>query len=185
MNEASSSSSSSLSAVATRVSARTLAYESSPQENAWWISGSSGSRRATRTCSRAARGVSAQRQASHSAQEARPDSAHSPRRSTSPTSSSQRQVPAYRCEASVASSDSSSSELSAARSSAAAVAISANSLAVRPDGSGRAADEAGLVAAGVRLAQLVLVQSADPHEQLELVAEVRAHHLRPVGRDRE
>ena len=30
-----------------------------------------------------------------------------------------------------------------------------------------------------------LVEGADPLEQLELVAEVRAHHLRPVGRDRE
>ena len=37
----------------------------------------------------------------------------------------------------------------------------------------------------VRLAQLLLVEGADPEEQLELVAEVRPHHLRPVRRDRE
>ena len=106
---ASSSSSSSFSAVATRVRARAFAYDSSPWAKASWISGSSGSRRATRTCSRAARGVSAQRQASHSAHEPRPSSAQRPRRSISATSSSQRQVPAYRCDASVASSASSSS----------------------------------------------------------------------------
>ena len=34
-------------------------------------------------------------------------------------------------------------------------------------------------------AQLVLVEGADPLEQLELVAEMRPHHLGPVGRDRE
>ena len=95
------------------------------------------SRRATRTCSRAARGVSAQRQASHSAQEDRPDSAKPPRRSSSATSSSQRQVPAYRCEASVASSASSSSRSSAARSSIGLVAITANSVARPPDGTPR------------------------------------------------
>ncbi len=41
------------------------------------------------------------------------------------------------------------------------------------------------MAAGVRLAQLGRVERADPLEQLELVAEMRAHHLRAVGRDRE
>ena len=48
-----------------------------------------------------------------------------------------------------------------------------------------AADEARGVAAGVRLAQLVRVERADALEQLELVPEVRSHHLRPVRRDRE
>src|SRR5262245_22571988 len=46
-------------------------------------------------------------------------------------------------------------------------------------------DEARFVTAGVRLAQLGLVERADPPQQLELVAEMRAHHLGPVGRDRE
>ena len=46
----------SFSALATLVSPRTS------RKKAAWITGSSGSRRATRTCSRAARGVSAQRQ---------------------------------------------------------------------------------------------------------------------------
>src|SRR5439155_25407969 len=48
-----------------------------------------------------------------------------------------------------------------------------------------ASDEARLVAAGVRLAQLVLVERADPQQELDLVAEVRTHHLGPVGGDRE
>ena len=49
----------------------------------------------------------------------------------------------------------------------------------------RVADEAGLVPAGVRLAELVLVEGADAEQQLELVAQVGAHHLRAVGGDRE
>jgi hypothetical protein len=57
------------------------------------MSGSSESRRATRTCSRAALGASAQRQASHSAHEPTPDAAKPPRRSSSATSSSQRAAP--------------------------------------------------------------------------------------------
>ena len=64
MCRANSSNSPSLSGSATLVSARTFAYDSSPQANASWISGNSSNWRATRTCSRAARGLSAQRQAS-------------------------------------------------------------------------------------------------------------------------
>src|SRR6185437_581244 len=45
--------------------------------------------------------------------------------------------------------------------------------------------EARLVPPRVRLAQLVLVEGADAQEQVELVAQVRAHHLGPVGGDRE
>ena len=45
--------------------------------------------------------------------------------------------------------------------------------------------ERGRVPPRVRLAQPVLVERADPKQELELVAEVRAHHLRPVRRDRE
>ena len=41
------------------------------------------------------------------------------------------------------------------------------------------------VAARVRLAEPVLVERADPEQELELVPEVRAHHLRAVRRDRE
>ena len=48
-----------------------------------------------------------------------------------------------------------------------------------------AGNEACGVPAGVRLAQLAGVEGADPLEELELVAEVGAHHLRPVGCDRE
>ena len=44
---------------------------------------------------------------------------------------------------------------------------------------------ARLVPAPVRLGELVLVQRADAQQELELVAQVRPHHLRPVGRDRE
>src|SRR5207247_9699556 len=46
-------------------------------------------------------------------------------------------------------------------------------------------DEACLVAVPVRLNQLVLVEGADPPQQLELVAQVRPHHLRAVRGDRE
>src|SRR5262249_40559651 len=49
----------------------------------------------------------------------------------------------------------------------------------------RSADEARLVAARVGLFQLLLRQRADPEQQVELVAEVRPHHLRPVRGDRE
>ena len=41
------------------------------------------------------------------------------------------------------------------------------------------------MAALVRLVQLGLIECADAEEQVELVAEVRSHHLRAVGRDRE
>jgi hypothetical protein len=34
-------------------------------------------------------------------------------------------------------------------------------------------------------AELAVVESPDPAQPLELVAQVRSHHLRPVGRDRE
>src|SRR5262245_39352044 len=46
-------------------------------------------------------------------------------------------------------------------------------------------DETRLVAARVRLFELLLRQRADPQQQVELVAEVRTHHLRPVRGDRE
>jgi hypothetical protein len=45
--------------------------------------------------------------------------------------------------------------------------------------------EARLVPAPVRLAQLLLVDGADLEQELELAAEMGAHHLRAVGRDRE
>src|SRR5437763_6492846 len=48
-----------------------------------------------------------------------------------------------------------------------------------------AAQEARLVATAVRLAQLVLFQRADAAQQVELVTQMRAHHLGPVRRDRE
>jgi hypothetical protein len=46
-------------------------------------------------------------------------------------------------------------------------------------------NEARLMSAPVRLAQLRLVDGADPEQELELVAQVGAHHLRAVGGDRE
>src|SRR5918993_392897 len=52
----------------------------------------------------------------------------------------------------------------------------------KPDAS---ADEAGLVAAAVRLVELLVRERADPLQQLELVAEVGPHHLGAVGGDRE
>ena len=48
-----------------------------------------------------------------------------------------------------------------------------------------AAPERRSVPARVRLAELGLVERADPEQELELVAQVRPHHLRAVGRDRE
>lgn len=49
----------------------------------------------------------------------------------------------------------------------------------------RVRDEARFVASSVRFAELLLVERADPAQELELVAEVRPHHLWAVGRDRE
>src|SRR5919108_778749 len=48
-----------------------------------------------------------------------------------------------------------------------------------------ARNEAALVTPTVRFRQLILVDSSDPEQQLELVSEMRTHHLRTVGRDRE
>src|SRR4051794_21425035 len=56
---ASPSSSCSFAAVATRVSARTLAYDNSPEAKDAWVRRSCRRLRATRTCSRAERGASA------------------------------------------------------------------------------------------------------------------------------
>src|SRR5881397_99852 len=66
------SSRSSVSGVATRVRARTLAYESSPRARAWARSGSVPRARATRTFSRAAPRSSPTRQLSQAAQERNP-----------------------------------------------------------------------------------------------------------------
>src|SRR3989442_13599306 len=63
---------SSVSGVATRVRARTLAYESSPRARAWASSGSVPRARATRTRSRAAPRSSPTRQLSQAAQERNP-----------------------------------------------------------------------------------------------------------------
>src|SRR5256885_11165331 len=58
--------------------------------------------------------------------------------------------------------------------------------AVLHGASGRgAADETRLVSASVRVSEAVFVERADPQQQLELVPQPRAHHLRPVRRDRE
>ena len=46
-------------------------------------------------------------------------------------------------------------------------------------------DEARCVAARVCLAELFLVERTDAQKQRELVPQVRAHHLRAVGGDRE
>ena len=53
------------------------------------------------------------------------------------------------------------------------------------DGRGhwRAPDKASLVSALIRLGELLLVECLDASKQVELVAQVRAHHLRAVGRD--
>jgi hypothetical protein len=45
--------------------------------------------------------------------------------------------------------------------------------------------EVRLLPAPDRLAELRLIDRADPGQELELVPQVRAHHLRAVGRDRE
>src|SRR4051812_43981372 len=49
----------------------------------------------------------------------------------------------------------------------------------------RAADEARFVPTAVRLVELIPGEGADALEQLELVAQVRSHHLWAVGGDRE
>ena len=67
----------SFAAVATRVSARTLAYDSRPVDIASSIAANRPSARATRTFSRAAPGTSPIRHASHSAQLRAPCRAHS------------------------------------------------------------------------------------------------------------
>jgi hypothetical protein len=69
---ASASSRASVSGVAIRVSARTLAYDTSPRPRAAAISGSSPTARATRTRSRAAPGSSPTFHPSHAAQEGKP-----------------------------------------------------------------------------------------------------------------
>ena len=87
---------SSVSGVATRVSARTLAYDSSPCASAWASRGSVASARATRTFSRAAPRSRPTRQESHSAQERKP-LFQPPRASNSRIRSSRRAVAASRC----------------------------------------------------------------------------------------
>jgi len=47
------------------------------------------------------------------------------------------------------------------------------------------AEEAGLVTAAIGLRELLLVQRTDSAQQLELVLQVRAHHLRAIRCDRE
>ena len=87
---------SSVSGVATRVSSRTFAYESSPRASAWDSRGSVPSARATRTCSRAAPGENPTRQESQAAQERKP-LLQPPRASKSRMRSSRRAVAASRC----------------------------------------------------------------------------------------
>ena len=91
-----SSSRSSVSGVATRVRARTFAYDSSPRARAWASSGSVASARATRTLSRAAPRSSPIRQLSQSAQERKP-ALQPPRASNSRIRSRRRAVAASRC----------------------------------------------------------------------------------------
>src|SRR4051812_26215036 len=55
---------------------------------------------------------------------------------------------------------------------------------IRPGGV-RSGHEARLVATRVGLLELLLRQRTGPQQQVELVAEVRPHHLRPVRGDRE
>src|SRR5207302_5747350 len=55
---------------------------------------------------------------------------------------------------------------------------------IRPGGV-RSTHEARLVAACIGVFELLLRQRADSEQQVELVAEVRPHHLRPVRGDRE
>ena len=87
---------SSVSGVATRVSSRTFAYESSPWASACDSSGSVPSARATRTCSRAAPGENPTRQESQAAHERKP-LFQPPRASNSRMRSSRRAVAASRC----------------------------------------------------------------------------------------
>src|SRR5262245_9327512 len=91
----------SVSGVATRVSARTLEYDSSPRASASLSRGSEPNARATRTCSRAAPSASPTRQLSQWAHEAKP-LPHPPRTSNSRIRSSSRAVAASRCAASSA-----------------------------------------------------------------------------------
>ena len=107
----------SFSAVAIRVSARTLAYDSRPAPNPARITGRSRSARATRTCSRAAPADIWHFQDSHSAQLRMSQDAQPRRASKSPSKIRNRQVAAARCPASsqiCASSRSSGTALSAA-----------------------------------------------------------------------
>src|SRR6185437_6820754 len=64
-------------------------------------------------------------------------------------------------------------------------ATAAAELELSADGSIRvgsmcAGHEARLVPARIRFGELVLRQGADPEQKVELVAEMGAHHLRPV-----
>jgi hypothetical protein len=86
----------SVSGVATRVRARTFAYDSSPRARAWANSGSVARARATRTFSRAAPRSSPIRQLSQSAQERNP-ALQPPRASNSRIRSRRRAVAASRC----------------------------------------------------------------------------------------
>jgi len=90
------SSRASVAGVATRVSARTLAYESSPRARAWASAGSVPRARATRTFSRAAPRSSPTRQLSHAAQERKPVF-QPPRASNARIRSRRRAVAASRC----------------------------------------------------------------------------------------
>jgi hypothetical protein len=95
------SSRSSVSGVATLVSARTFEYDSSPRARACASRGSDPNARATRTCSRAAPGSSPTRQDSHAAHERKP-LPQPPRASNARMRSSSRAVAASRCTASSA-----------------------------------------------------------------------------------
>ena len=86
----------SVSGVATRVRARTLAYDSSPRASAWASRGSVARARATRTFSRAAPRSRPTRQESHSAQDRKPVF-QPPRASKSRIRSSRRAEAASRC----------------------------------------------------------------------------------------
>jgi hypothetical protein len=90
----------SLSGVAIRVSARTLAYDSRPAPNSPRITGSSRSTRATRTCSRAVPADIWHFQDSHCAQLFISHDAQPLRASKSPSRTRNRQVAAARCPAS-------------------------------------------------------------------------------------
>src|SRR5262245_39024984 len=71
------------------------------------------------------------------------------------------------------------------RRGAAAIDRTAYFERLHPAGDGGFVDEARFVPARVGLAELVLVECADAQEEVELVAQVGAHHLRPVRCDRE